>query len=99
MGFLGRVFRFAFWVLLISWMVRLVAWLVGGQQAKVPGTNAVPDGVPLSSRQLVRDPVCGTHVAEALALPLLADGQTQYFCSAECRAKYENSLLKRAASA
>jgi YHS domain-containing protein len=39
------------------------------------------------------------HMAEELALPMSADGETLYFCSAECRAKYESNVLRRAANA
>jgi len=38
------------------------------------------------------------HMAEELALPLIANSETYYFCSQECRAKYENSVLRRAAN-
>lgn len=38
--------------------------------------------------RLVRDPVCGTHVAPNAALSLSDGGTTHYFCSQECRDKY-----------
>jgi YHS domain-containing protein len=38
--------------------------------------------------KLVRDPVCGTYVAQGSALSLSSGGATHYFCSEECRAKY-----------
>jgi YHS domain-containing protein len=38
-------------------------------------------------------------LAEELALAMSANGETQYFCSPECRTKYENSVLRRAAGA
>jgi YHS domain-containing protein len=38
-------------------------------------------------------------MAQELALPVSANGETQYFCSAECRAKYANKMLSQAASA
>ena len=38
--------------------------------------------------KLVRDPVCGTYVAPRAALSLTAGGSTHYFCSEECRSKY-----------
>jgi YHS domain-containing protein len=51
-----------------------------------------------SGKRLVKDPVCGMHLAEELALPMSVDGETQYFCSDQCRAKYESSVLRRAAN-
>jgi len=53
----------------------------------------------MPGKRLVKDPVCGMHMAEELALPFSADGETHYFCSQECRVKYENSILHRAANA
>jgi YHS domain-containing protein len=38
--------------------------------------------------RLVRDPVCGTHVAPNAALSLSAGGTTHYFCSEKCRSEY-----------
>jgi YHS domain-containing protein len=40
--------------------------------------------------KLVRDPVCGTHVAQRPALSVTAGGTTHYFCSEECRAKFRS---------
>jgi YHS domain-containing protein len=36
----------------------------------------------------VRDPVCGMHVAEVLAVPLRESGELVHFCSTACRDKY-----------
>jgi YHS domain-containing protein len=38
--------------------------------------------------RLVRDPVCGTHVAPNAALSLSAGGTTHYFCSQKCHDEY-----------
>jgi YHS domain-containing protein len=47
---------------------------------------------------LVRDPVCGTHVAEVLAIPLREGGDLVHFCSAACRDKYVNDTQRLAAN-
>ena len=65
-----------------------------GNSTGAPGSEPAMPG-----KRLVKDPVCGMHIAEELALPFDADGETHYFCSQECRAKYENSILHRAANA
>jgi uncharacterized protein len=39
--------------------------------------------------KLVRDPVCGTFVPRRAALSMTAGGSTHYFCSEECRAKFQ----------
>jgi YHS domain-containing protein len=100
MGFLGRLIRFVFWVLIVSWVTRLVGRLFAGtSRTASPGEQTgAADDLPAGGKRLVKDPVCGMHLAEELALPMNANGETQYFCSQECRAKYENSVLRRAAN-
>jgi YHS domain-containing protein len=39
--------------------------------------------------KLERDPVCGTFVAPHTALSLTSGGSTHYFCSEQCRAKFQ----------
>lgn len=39
--------------------------------------------------KLVRDPVCGTFVPPRAALSVTAGGSTHYFCSEECRTKFQ----------
>jgi YHS domain-containing protein len=99
MGFLGRLIRFVFWVLIVSWVIRLIGSFFTDGQAPARGTGAAaPDDSAARGKRLVKDPVCGMHLAEELALPMSANGETQYFCSQECRAKYESSVLRRAAN-
>lgn len=38
--------------------------------------------------ELKRDPVCGTFISTATALHKKSGGETYYFCSPECRAKF-----------
>ncbi|MBI2188156.1 MAG: YHS domain-containing protein [Acidobacteria bacterium] len=40
--------------------------------------------------KLVRDPVCGTFVPPRAALSVTAGGSTHYFCSEECRRKFDS---------
>ncbi|HEY2820055.1 MAG TPA: hypothetical protein VGJ06_03350 [Candidatus Acidoferrum sp.] len=99
MDFIARVFRFLFWLLVISWSVallkRLVGWMVRGavQQGSEPASQHDPEisrrpGTVGTSRRLVRDPVCGAHVAEVLAIPLRQGGELIHFCSVQCRDQY-----------
>ena len=81
MDFLARIFRFLFWLLIVSWSVallrRVLAWMLRGAmptRADQDTTgSAAGAGVRTESgntqsgvaaRKLVRDPVCGMHVAE-----------------------------------
>ena len=99
MTFIARLLRFLFWVIVVTWGVALLRRLVqrmgqGTAQSQTPlgGSN---DAV---TRKLVRDPVCGMHLAEVLALPLRQDGKLLHFCSAACRDKYVSETRKLAAN-
>jgi YHS domain-containing protein len=93
MGLFSRLIRFVFWVLIVTWVVKLLGKFLAA------GNRQEPEEQDRSGKRLVRDPICGMHMAEELALAIDANGETQYFCSEECRAKYENSILRRAANA
>ena len=91
--------RFLFWFLVVSGIVKLLGRVIGGV-ASGSRTESVKGPEPAKpQKRLVRDPVCGMHMAEELALPLQANGELLHFCSDECRAKYERSMVRHAASA
>jgi hypothetical protein len=104
MNFIARVFRFLFWLLVVSWSVallkKLVAWMVRGAAQRAESASqhdpeiSQPQSTVGTSRRLVRDPVCGAHVAEVLAIPLREGGELVHFCSVQCRDQY---LLTNAA--
>jgi len=113
MNFLGKVMRFLFWLLVVSWSVallrRVLAWMLRGAMPAqtdqdAAGSSAGPgagaDGAQggLAARRLVRDPVCGTHVAEVLAIPLREGGELVHFCSVACRDKYVSGAKRMAAN-
>jgi YHS domain-containing protein len=98
MPFIVRMLRFVFWVVVVSWSVALLRRLVqrmgqGAAQSQTP-VDVPNDAV---TRKLVRDPVCGMHIAEVLALPLRQDGELLHFCSTACRDKYVSETRKIAA--
>ncbi len=43
------------------------------------------------SKTLTKDPVCGMTVDEGTAIHAERDGKTFYFCSDQCRQKFEAS--------
>jgi YHS domain-containing protein len=100
MTFIGRILRFLFWVLIVSWSVSLLRRLVNSMGA-AGMHRSQPLDVPTDAvaRKLVRDPVCGLHVAENLALAERNNGQMVYFCSEECRNKFLGEPKKFAANA
>ena len=98
MAFLVRILRFLFWLLVLSWTVSTLRRIVArmGQGAEPAGQSL--DGANDAAREkLVRDPICGMHVAEGLALPLREGTEILHFCSTECRDKYLSQARKFAA--
>ncbi len=86
-GFIFRLLQFLAWLILATWLGRkLLAWLFGPQAQERVRNMRQP--TPRGSRQLHRDPVCGTHVPEGIAVTLESGGQVHYFCSTECREKF-----------
>jgi YHS domain-containing protein len=103
MAFLARIFRFVFWMLIVSWSVAILRRIVrnmgrgaGPGSAKNSSMDIPSDAV---SRKLVRDPMCGMHIAEGLALPVKQGSEVLHFCSAECRDRYLSKSQKFAANA
>ena len=95
MTFLSRVLRLLFWLLVLSWGARLlkqlVAWMTRGANQPTPGRGVDapgPSECKALARRLVRDPLCGVHVAEVLAIPVRDGGETLHFCSVNCRDEY-----------
>jgi YHS domain-containing protein len=58
----------------------------GGSPRERPGTGGSPRWAPPAKDT---DPVCGMTVATAGAKSAVHDGSVYYFCSAECRDKFE----------
>jgi len=70
--------------------------------ASAPARNedaAAPSQSSTASRRLVRDPVCGMHVDETLAIPMREGGELLHFCSIACRDAYTGGTKKFAANA
>ena len=99
MTFIARLLRFIFWVVVVSWGLALLRRLVMRMGQRAAHSQA-PVDVPNDAitRKLVRDPVCGMHIAEVLALPLRQNGELLYFCSAACRDNYVSASRKIAAN-
>jgi YHS domain-containing protein len=103
MNFFARLIRFLFWVVIVSWGVRVAGRLISGLlqpgQRREPLNPRGDLNAGESGRLLVRDPVCGVHIAEVLAIPLRENGELLHFCSLACRDAYLNSSHKLAANA
>ena len=99
MTFIVRMLRYLFWAVVVWSAARLLGRLVGQMGStttqRKPYVDVPNDAV---SKKLVRDPVCGIHVSEGLALPLKQCNETIFFCSRECRDKYLEDGRKFAAN-
>jgi len=97
--------QFLLWVLAIylgaTLLRRAVTWLLRGVAGpREQGASAVggtPETAKIASRRLVRDPVCGVHVAEDRAIALAEESGVVHFCSTACRDQYTASGKKFAA--
>jgi|SRR5579863_537201 len=107
MTFIARIARFLFWLLILSWSMallrRLVGWMLrsaipASQRTPQSAGGNVPSQETSTGRRLVRDPVCGVHVAEVLAIPLREGNEVTHFCSPACRDAYVGSTRKFAAN-
>jgi YHS domain-containing protein len=93
-GFLVRVIRFIFWVVIATWLVRrLLGWMFPPSTARQVNPATPTVSLP---KPLYRDPVCGTHVAPEISYTLQQGDQVLHFCSADCRERYRASLGRAA---
>jgi len=80
-----------FFVILIS-LARVVVNLVGkafSQAVREAGIGARANGKQARDGELRRDPVCGTYISTSTTLQAVSGGTTFYFCSPECRKRFE----------
>jgi YHS domain-containing protein len=100
MTFIVRMLKYLFWLIVVSWSVAILQKIVR-KMASGPSDAQNHPSVPSApaNQKLVRDPVCGMHIAEGLALQLKHGGETVHFCSAECRDKFLDERPKISASA
>ena len=104
MSFLSRMVRFLFWLLVVSWSVallrRVVSWMLRDAVHNPPQEGCGQDSLDAggAARRLVRDPVCGMHVAEEVSIPLGYGGEIVHFCSPACRDIYAGQARKLAAN-
>jgi YHS domain-containing protein len=104
MNFFARAIRFLFWLLVLSWGLRLLRRIVSSmfQNQQAPGSQPgeSSEGIPSlpAPRRLIRDPVCGMHVDETLSIPFREGSELVHFCSPACREAYLGGTRKIAAN-
>jgi YHS domain-containing protein len=83
-----RAVFFLGWVLFLAFLLwPVLRWIF--RQGLTGGAGAATRPRPRALRdELVKDPVCQTYVVRSRALTKRAGGDTQYFCSPECAARF-----------
>ena len=81
LGLLVGLFRFLFVLIVIRIIGRFVSAAIRGYRGEF---TSAPRPT-LGTRDLVRDPVCGTFVARDRAITTTIGGESRFFCSAACR--------------
>ena len=79
--------RFFLLTLLFVFIARAFWQVVGGMIEAASGTPS-RTGRKVQAVKLVKDPVCGTFVSPRSALSVTTSGSTHYFCSEDCRTKF-----------
>jgi len=95
-NFLARVARLLLWLIFVSWTAAFLRRLGDTATGAPPTADAAP--AMAGTRRLVRDPLCGVHVDETLAIPFREESQLLHFCSTACRDRYAGNTRKFAAN-
>ena len=101
MNFLSIFVRILLWVVIVSWGVRILGRVVSAlwQSGRSPvSPESAGDTQPAQNALLVRDPICGVHIAQARAIPLRENDELLHFCSTNCRDQYLNGSRTLAAN-
>ena len=83
-----RGFVYLLYVLIVLLVVRMVVrslarlFVVGSTVRRTGRATRAPSR---KAEDLVRDPVCNTHVPRSRALTAVVDGREEHFCSETCR--------------
>lgn len=64
--------------------------LFGKGQARSGGASSQAEGKGQADDLLVEDPVCHLYIPQQGAESLIVQGTTHYFCSPECRKKFQS---------
>jgi uncharacterized protein len=89
MGWLLRLLLFLLLIVVVLQAAgRLVKGFIEGVSGTEPGRRR-RRGVPARGAAMVRDPVCGTFVVQSRALTAARGGQTAWFCSEDCRRRWQ----------
>ncbi|MGH9710791.1 MAG: hypothetical protein ACRD37_09600 [Candidatus Acidiferrales bacterium] len=94
MKFLGRIFRFLMWFIItagIAWVMKKAVDRASRRRSD-GGREPVRVEPRTAAKELFRDPVCGTFVAEDISYFCEHDKETLHFCSRDCMEHYQRDL-------
>jgi len=81
--------RVVLWGILLSWLLKMLQrWISSAARRQTSGPRRPPNPAPVVLR---RDPCCGTYVSPEISFSLQQAGQSEHFCSAECRDRFLRS--------
>lgn len=85
------LFRFLIFLFLFAVVRSFLRSLFAGfrSTAVPPQPTRQPPPTIDAGGVLKKDPVCGTYVSPAVSLSRTVKGRTLYFCSPECRDRYQ----------
>ena len=63
----------------------------GGPPPRGPAGGGRQPKAEVAGGQLVRDPQCGTYVAQSSAVTVTRGGESLFFCSDKCRDEYASA--------
>ena len=75
----------------VFWVLQRLLMLFSGSRPKRARPQP-PDG---AASNTVKDPVCGMYMDPRLALRLQIKGEDLFFCSEDCRNRYQEEMAGR----
>jgi len=70
--------------ILTAWLAVALVSLLPLLRRRIPP----PPGRPITSDELVKDPVCGTYIVRSRAVNRAVAGGDRHFCSVECANRF-----------
>ena len=93
MKYVERFFRWVIWAVVaavVAWIFKKAFRHATDQSGTVSG-RVEPRAPMTAARELFRDPVCGTYVAEDVGYLLTQGGENLHFCSRDCMEHFRAS--------
>lgn len=86
---MGAALRLLLILFVLALVVRSIWRFLEGVVEGATGSASRRGHVPQQGARMVRDPICGTFVVQSRALTADRGGQTAWFCSEDCRRRWQ----------